>query len=242
MREDDSDHIAGELTKRIEQVQKPTRIKDISGQRFGRLVAVRPTGIFSRQALWECRCDCGGTVQALRGNLEKGRTQSCGCLQRESRHQRATHGDLVGKRTVEYQCHQAIIQRCHNADHPAFGHYGARGISVCDRWRFGNGGLTGFQCFLADMGRRPAWASSIDRIDNDGPYAPENCRWATDAEQAGNQRRTNIVEWEGQKRPLYLLCRERGLSEEMVRRRIKNRGWSIQRALTTPSMAGGSHA
>jgi hypothetical protein len=81
-----------------------------------------------------------------------------------------------------------MIRRCYRPETESFKYYGARGIGVCDRWRYGEGGLSAFQCFIADMGRRPSKDLSIDRENNDGDYSPDNCRWATSVEQAANKR------------------------------------------------------
>jgi hypothetical protein len=82
-----------------------------------------------------------------------------------------------------------MINRCYRPTTGNFHNYGGRGITVCDRWRFGEGGLSGFECFIGDMGRRPDPALSVDRINNDGDYEPANCKWATAKEQANNRRR-----------------------------------------------------
>lgn len=104
-----------------------------------------------------------------------------------------THGHTCGGRiTRTYRSWSAMMDRTSLPSHHAWKNYGGRGISVCDRWRIGDGERGGFECFFADMGERPEGAS-LDRIDNDGNYKPENCKWSSFAEQARNSRRVKLT-------------------------------------------------
>lgn len=151
--------------------RRPT---DIVGKRFGRLVAVRQGEKRGRRTVWICRCDCGTESHVSIGNLNNGSTQSCGCLRREMH---TSHG-LTD--TPTYRSWQAMISRCTRPSTGAFQQYGAKGVTVCQRWHK-------FDNFLADMGVRPE-GTSIDRIDNERGYELSNCRWSTRSEQNKNRR------------------------------------------------------
>jgi hypothetical protein len=151
--------------------------KDITGERFGRLVAVSHAGVKKKVTYWKCKCDCGNTTIVRYGNLGKG-TKSCGCLKAELNKQRGiTHGQY-GNTT--YGSWKAMKERCLRKKAINYAEYGGRGIKVCTKWKK-------FENFFADMGHRPE-GTTLDRIDPNGNYEKENVRWATIKQQRRNRR------------------------------------------------------
>jgi hypothetical protein len=159
------------------------RFNDIAGQRFGRLVAIEPVATRSRSGNyhWRFVCDCGQEKVVAAGGVMAGQTQSCGCLNRERTAQRNTKHGMT--QTREYKIWKGIKRRCNDFRDKNFERYGGRGITLCDRWFYD------FAAFYADMGPNPTPKHTIDRINNELGYSPDNCRWATWSEQRRNQRR-----------------------------------------------------
>lgn len=152
------------------------------GQVFSRLIVVRklPQG-------WLCRCSCGKQVVTYQCNLRLGRVKSCGCLKIEiDKTARLTHGDSRrGRIAREYRIWAHARRRCIDKKENGYENYGGRGIKICDKW------LNSYESFLSDMGRCPP-KHTLERLDYDGDYCPENCVWATYKKQ-GNNRRDNII-------------------------------------------------
>ncbi len=172
---------------------RPARI-DIQGKRFGRLVAI---GYIHGSGKWRCVCDCGKEVLRTHTKLINAEVPSCGCYLKEGI--RRTHG---GYTTPMYGIWSKIKGRCTNPKNCAYERYGGRGIKICDRWL----GKRGFENFLADMGERPSPKHSVDRINNDGDYCPENCRWATFKEQANNKGNNRVITHNGISHTLSEWC------------------------------------
>ena len=200
-------------------------IKNILGQRFGRLTVISLAETQNTHARWECVCDCG-TIKSIDSHLlRKNITKSCGCLQKELAALRSfKHGDRkIQNTSTEYKSWQAMKDRCHNERSRHYKNYGGRGISVCEKW------LNSYLNFLQDMGRCPE-GMSLDRIDNNGNYEPHNCRWATQKEQMNNTRRNYIIEYNGVSHTIAEWANIFHIPDGRFRKRIKA-GWTIEEAM-----------
>jgi hypothetical protein len=207
------------MSKRVGRRPLPITI----GQRFRLLTVVRQgppaTGGHHR---WWCECDCkAACVLVYASVLLRGATSSCGCL-RSSQQGRSY--------SAEYRSWAHMHQRCSNPTDHSYPDYGGRGIQVCARWQ-------SLELFLADMGPRPGRDYSIERIDVDGNYAPENCIWGTAQEQARNKRTSIWIEHGGERLHIKEWAERTGICRATLRYRYVKMKWSAERTLTTPLRA-----
>lgn len=208
-------------------------MKDLIGQKFGRLLVVSYGGRLPMwKHKWICRCDCGRTKAVVGSNLTRGTTRSCGCFQRERAS--ATHtkyllpdGSKVNRDSLEYRVWKSMRARCLGKDAAVCKNYAGRGITICKRWN-------SFMNFLSDMGKCPP-GMSIERMDNDKGYSPKNCKWATRIEQQNNKRTNVFVSACGRRLTIAQWAREIGITTQAMHKRYKA-GWSSDRIVSPPTL------
>ncbi len=217
------------------------KFQDLTGQKFGRLT-VKACAVKARilegkrlHTLWECVCDCGEICVRKASSLKNETTRSCGCLQREVAGNRSrTHGYTS---VPEYDVWLKAVERITDPSATGYHRYGGRGLSMCEAW------LASFDVFLQDMGPRPSSKYTLERIDNDKGYEPDNCRWATRKEQSNNMSSNVVLDYNGETKTIAQWCSELGHVYSTIRGRVRRYGWTVVRALETPSGRGrgGSH-
>lgn len=196
-------------------VKYPIRI----GARFSRLVVTGP--METPTSKFPCVCDCGNVHYATSSHLRTGICKSCGCWKKERLGQPKTHGYSGIRKIPEYHVWISMNQRCYSKTCKRYSLYGARGIFVCNEWR------KDFPRFLADMGRRPSPKHSLDRTNNDGPYAPWNCKWVTHTEQTRNTRRNRKLTFLGQTKCMSEWAEIIGVDTRLIFSRLK-RGYPLE--------------
>lgn len=193
--------------------------KDLTGNVYGKLTVIALTECSKFRSSWfECRCECGKRVVVRGSVLLGGGTKACfSCAHTK-------HGQ---SRTVVYRIWTNIKYRCYKEGSQSYHKYGARGITVCDRW------LNSFENFIADLGPRPTPKHSVERLDNNSNYEPGNCKWATPKEQQNNTSMCRWIEYDGMTKTLSQWSDVIGVSAQVIGKRLDG-GWSIEKSLTTP--------
>ncbi len=201
-------------------------LKDLTEQKFGRLIVVRKTGRDKWGSCeWLCQCSCGQEKIISGRHLCNERTSSCGCFGKEI-HTKHGHNS-GGKESLTYNSWRSMVQRCTNPRSKGYSNYGGRGITVCKRW-------LKFKNFLKDMGNRPE-NKTIDRINNDDEYCKENCRWATRKQQSMNKTNSLLITHNKKTQNLMEWAKELDISYNTLKSRLKRYGWSTEKTLTTPA-------
>lgn len=200
---------------------------DLTGKKFNKLtVEKRLNNSLGGVPIWLCKCECGNYTKVRGSNLKNGAVKSCGCLKHLPHN--AVHGM---KNTRLYSLWRAMKNRCNNSNSSNYKRYGGRGIRVCDEWQ--NSFLSFYE-----------WAKSngysdelsIDRIDNNGNYCPENCRWITFEEQCNNRRSNIVFEYNGEKHNLMQWCKLLDLDYKFIHNRIYKLKWDFEKAIITPKL------
>lgn len=193
---------------------------DLTGQRFGSWTVHALERATGHRTWWSVRCDCGFKTTIRSDSLRTGSSLQCApCAAAANRRRHGATGSPT------YVSWQAMRNRCLSENHADFPNYGGRGIRICPEW-------DGYERFLADMGERPS-GMTLDRIDPNGDYGPENCRWATAKEQARNQRKTLFLEANGKRQSLSAWAEELGYSHIMLYKRYAA-GWPHDAIVNTP--------
>lgn len=203
------------------------RVINLTGDRFGRLTVLNRVGKDKyNNVMWECKCDCGKTIITRGSNLRNGKTKSCGCLHIESARSLSKLNTKHNKiNTRLYHIWQCMKSRCYYKRNNRYKYYGERGIKVCNEW------LNDFMSFYT-------WSIShgykdnltIDRIDCNGNYEPNNCRWTSNKQQQRNKHNNRNITIQGETHCLSEWCDILGLNVNTVNTRLR-RNWSIERAL-----------
>lgn len=208
-----------------------SRVIDIQGKTFGRLrVIEQDMSASSHEAKWLCECTCGKRISTYGSGLRSGNTRSCGCLRKEiASNNFRTHGKSKERL---YNAWLMMTQRTTNPKNDAYHNYGGKGIKVCEAWR----DYETFRSWAYSTGydeNAPHQGCTIERIDNDGDYTPENCRWIPMSEQSRNTCRNRMLTFEGETRILNDWAKKTGIPSGSIRRRLKD-GWTVEKALTVP--------
>lgn len=202
---------------------RPGQVVRLTGKRFGSLVVLSRAGRQKRYITWLCRCDCGAEREVSGHNLRRGRTKNCSA----KLHKVERPPSITAQYKSEYQSWINMRARCLDTKHKKYLIYGARGITICERWNE-------FKNFMLDMGRKADPKFTIEREDVNGNYEPANCRWISRKDQGRNKRNSVFVTYQNKKVLLIDLVEELGLSRPLVYERLKL-GWTLAQAIALPN-------
>lgn len=212
---------------------------DLTGQRYGKLVVLRPVGKNKfGGSMWLCRCDCGTEKAVSLNALRNGYTKSCGCLERENRKAFGTRSKRIhnGVGTRLYRVWMGMKTRCYNENDEHWKDYGSRGIKVCAEWEHS---FENFREWAIAHGYSDEL--TIDRIDFNSDYCPDNCRWVTKADQQRNKRNNRYYTYHGEKKLLQGWADEFGVTRSMLQGRIR-RGQDPQQVFDFYAKGGGRNS
>jgi hypothetical protein len=211
--------------KRVGIEKKPQhKFKDLTGLRYGRLLVIRQMPRNSKFIRWECLCDCGNYTYPITSQLNSNNCRSCGCLQKDKAKEHNTRHGMTN--TSEFGIWYTMKRRCNDPKVKNYNIYGGRGIKVCNRW------MECFENFYEDMGPRPSEEHSIERLDTNGNYCPENCIWGTEEIQSRNRRNNVKVTINGVTKLMIDWAKDYGVDESLVRSR-RAKGWSLNETIFT---------
>lgn len=196
-------------------------VQDLTGMTFTRLTVIKHVG----NGVWWCKCICGVEKSVRGGGLREGRARSCGCLKNELSASRCTKHGMF--KTAEYSSWRCMINRCYNPKNIAYNRYGGRGITVCSEW------LVSFEQFFLDMGKKPSAKHSIERINSNGNYEKNNCKWATQQEQCNNVCSNVFLHIRGEKLTGSQASRKYGINRSTLKFRMKN-NWTDEDCVLKP--------
>lgn len=215
---------------RIENQRKMV-FKDLTGQKFNYLTVIEYVGSKNKKSMWLCECECGNQTIVDSSSLKSGNTKACGCHMKDGWGNNKTHGM---SKTRLYRIWQAMISRCYYEKNKYYQNYGGRGISVCDEWR------NNFELFMKwSLNNHYANNLTIDRIDNDKGYSPDNCKWVTRFVQMNNTRNNRLLDYNGQTKTVAEWSRYANISYDVLHSRIFRYHWPVDKALETPVMRRG---
>lgn len=213
---------------------KISKLIDLTGQRFGMLTVIKRTEdyIFKsgrRERMWRCQCDCGNIVDVIGTNLKNNNTTSCGCFRKEKiKNDKTIHG--LSKSRLNY-IYRHMKSRCYNYNNKNYKNYGERGINICDEW-LGKNGFINFYEWSISHGYSENL--TIDRINVNGNYSPDNCRWVDLNTQENNRTNNRLITYNNETMTMAMWAKKLGMNYQTLTNRICTCGWSIERAFITP--------